>query len=215
MILALDTATAATTVALWCEGEVRAEITHVDARRHCEHLAVAIAEVLTTSGAAMSDVERVVVGVGPGAYTGLRVGLATARAISHALSVPVSGVMTLDALAFASGIDEPFTVVTDARRREVFWATYTNFQQSSAGPDVGLPDGVAIHASGGPVVGAAATPFADQFDDVRTPDFPAAGALARLAALRMAAGANLLAPEPLYLRRPDVSSPAAPKSVLT
>ena len=214
IILALDTATPATTVAVIVHDEVRAESTLVDARRHCEILAVSISQVLASCRLGLSDIEHVVVGVGPGAFTGLRVGLATARALGDALTIPVHGLMTLDSLAFASGLDEPFTVVTDARRREVFWSTYTDRLHRDQGPTVSTPDMVTTAAAGRPVIGVAATPFAALFSDVRMPDLPAAGAVGQLAAMRLAAGENLLPAEPMYLRRPDTSEPSRRKPVL-
>ena len=170
--------------------------------------------VLGEANIALSAVTDIVVGVGPGAFTGLRVGLVTARALGDALGVPVHGVVTLDALALESGLEEPFAVVTDARRREVFWATYSDAFTRDAGPIVAEPSDVASQLRGRPVVGANATPFADLFDDVRDPDLPAAGALARYAHRRLAAGRSLLPPEPMYLRRPDITPSSGPKSVL-
>src|SRR5919199_719175 len=104
MLLALDTATPATTVALAEHGTVLAEYTAIEPRRHGEVLAVAIQTVLNKAGAAMPDIRQVAVGVGPGPYTGLRVGVVTGRALSDALTVPVVGVCTLDVLAHAAAL---------------------------------------------------------------------------------------------------------------
>lgn len=214
MLLALDTATPLTTVALIRDGAVVAERSHHDPRRHAELLTCFIEQVMVESGSPLSDVGTVAVGVGPGAFTGLRVGLMTARVLGMTLSIPVRGVMTLDALAFAADLSEPFAVVTDARRSEVFWALYDGDGTRTSGPSVGSPSSVAAEVGSRPCLGAGATPFADQFVDVREPALPAAGAMGLLASQRISAGEALLPPDPLYLRRPDVAAATAPKSVL-
>jgi len=213
LLLAIDTATPATTVALVRDGVVLAERSHVDARRHGELLAPLVSAALGDAGLRMRDVESVAVGIGPGAYTGLRVGLVSARSMADALGVPVHGVVTLDALAFASELAGPLVVVTDARRREVFVACYADSTTRTSGPEVTSPDVAVERVAGRPVVGAGGTPFADRFGDVRGPDLPAAGALGRLAWRCLAAGDPLPSPDPLYLRKPDVSVPAGSKPV--
>ena len=217
LVLALDTATPATTVALvrredatvqpdGASDEVLAEDVHVDPRRHAEVLMPMVDAVLAAAGVDRRDLARVVAGVGPGAYTGLRVGVATAQALGVALGIPVLGAVTLDALAVGSGLRErPFAVVTDARRREVFWARYDEHGRRTSGPDVGAPGVVAQELRGLPVVGAAATPFAEQFEDVTGPDLPSARWLPTAAAR-----AGAVDVRPLYLRRPDVTLPTPP-----
>ena len=214
MLLALDTATPSTSVALIHDGVVLANRAHRDPRRHAEVLAGFIDEVMTESRFALSDLAGIAVGVGPGAFTGLRVGLMTARALAMTLSVPVHGVVTLDALAFEARLQEPFAVVTDARRREVFWARYDRDGARVTGPSVDTPADVVAEVGHLPCVGAGATPFAEQFDDIREPDLPSAGALGLFASNSLANGGSLLPPDPLYLRRPDVSPASATKSVL-
>ena len=213
LLLALDTATPATTVAVVRDGEVMAERCHVDPRLHGEVLGPLVAEAVAAARVRLPDLDAVAVGVGPGAYTGLRVGVVTAQALGQALGIPVHGVVTLDALAFGAGVDRPFAVVTDARRKELFWARYDDPSTRSDGPGVGRPDDLVAALDGLPVVGAGATPFADLFADVREPSLPSSGALGRLAAGRLAAGSGLEPPLPRYLRRPDASVPAAPKPV--
>ena len=128
VVLALDTATAAVTAGLVRVGpdgaELLAERITVDPRAHAERLTPNVVAALDDCGLTMADVDAVAVGCGPGPFTGLRVGMATAAALGHALDVPVHPVCTLDAIAAdgASGGDE--LVVTDARRREVFTACY-------------------------------------------------------------------------------------------
>lgn len=211
----MDTATPMTTVAVLVDNEVLAQRSHRDPRRHAELLTSFVREVMAEAQRPLSALQTVAVGVGPGAFTGLRVGLVTARTLGLALSVPVRGVLTLDALAFASGLDMPFAVVTDARRRQVYWATYDDFATRRTGPFVGDPLAAAREIPNGPVVGAAETPFAELFDDVRAPDLPQATAIGALAARRAREGVPPMPPEPVYLRRPDVTTGAGPKSVLT
>lgn len=221
LVLAFDTATAAVTVALyeWIPGEGarrRGGVETVDRRRHTELLTPSIAEVMAEAGAVPRDLGAIAVGVGPGPYTGLRVGLVTARAMGEALRVPVHGVCTLDVVAWASGRDEPFTVATDARRKEVYWARYESSGLRSAGPFVGPP---ADAAEGGlPVIGEGAALYSDVLGGSGpdpAPLLPTAGALAELVVTRLAGspGPELLAPEPLYMRRPDATEPGPRKKV--
>jgi tRNA threonylcarbamoyl adenosine modification protein YeaZ len=133
-LLALDTATALTTVAVVSTpGEVLAESSHLDARRHAEALPRLVREALDVAGVAPGDLDLIAVGVGPGPFTGLRVGVAFARATAHALGIPAVGVMTLDAIArrWAEGHPGPFTVVTRSRRVEVAWAAYDAWADGS------------------------------------------------------------------------------------
>ena len=102
LLLAFDTATPAVTVALRGDEGVLAEHTEIDARRHGELLAPGIEKVLADAGCSRTDLTGVAVGVGPGPFTGLRVGLMTARALADALDIPVYGVCTLDILAAAA-----------------------------------------------------------------------------------------------------------------
>jgi tRNA threonylcarbamoyladenosine biosynthesis protein TsaB len=215
LVLAFDTATAAVTVALsdWAPGHpprLRAESKIVDRRRHAEVLAPAINTVLGEAQVSRSELSAIAVGVGPGPYTGLRVGLVTARTLGAVLGIPVLGVCTLDVLALGSGLDGEFRVVTDARRREVHWAAY---RAGPAGPErldgpyVGAP---ALCAHAGPSVGAGASLYPDSFPDRRPPQHPRAADLARW----VAAGLPTTGPDPLYLRRPDAAEPGARKSVL-
>ena len=211
MLLAFDTATPAVTVALHDGERVVATHTVVDARRHGELLAPGIVAVLDEAWVPRQDVTAVAVGVGPGPYTGLRVGLVTARTLSLALDVPVYGVCTLDVLA-AQAVDEgavdgPFLVATDARRKEVYWASYDEEGRRLDGPHVSKPADV---ATDGPVVGAGAVLYPECFPRAVGPEHPDAGALARVVTDERA---ELVDPEPMYLRRPDVAAPSRPKPV--
>jgi tRNA threonylcarbamoyl adenosine modification protein YeaZ len=207
LLLAMDTATPAVTVALHDGRSVLARSHQVDARRHGELLLPAVHRVLGDAGLGVDAVTDVVVGVGPGPYTGLRVGLVTAATFASALGVPVHGVCTLDGLAYASGIDEPFVVATDARRKEVYWARYDDCRTRVTDPSVDRPADIAERVAGLPAVGAGARLYAEVFPDARDPEHQSAAALAALAAERLAAGERLLEPLPLYLRRPDAQVP--------
>lgn len=203
----MDTATPAVTVALHDGQSVVAQSNQVDARRHGELLLPAVHRVLDEAGLGLDAVTDLVVGVGPGPYTGLRVGLVTAATFGSALGVPVHGLCTLDGLAYASGFEEPFVVATDARRKEVYWARYDNARTRVTEPAVDRPADIADLVAGLPAVGAGARLYGEVFADAREPEHQSAGALAGLAAERLAAGETLLDPLPLYLRRPDAQVP--------
>ncbi|TCR25067.1 tRNA (adenosine(37)-N6)-threonylcarbamoyltransferase complex dimerization subunit type 1 TsaB [Streptomyces sp. BK205] len=208
LLLALDTATPAVTVALHDGRDVLASFAQVDARRHGELLLPAVDRVLRAAGVKLDAVTAVVVGTGPGPYTGLRVGLMTADTFGLALGVPVHGVCTLDGLAYAADIPEgPFVVATDARRKEVYWARYEDSLTRTGEPSVDRPADIAERVAGLPAVGAGALLYPDTFPDARAPEHVSAAALAALAAERIAAGEELPAPRPLYLRRPDAQVP--------
>jgi tRNA threonylcarbamoyl adenosine modification protein YeaZ len=212
VLLAFDTATPAVTVALADGDRVLAQQTAIDARRGGELLAVSIEKVLAAAGAQASDIGMVVAGVGPGPYTGLRVGLVTAAVLGSALGVPVRGVCTLDVIAAdaAGGAGREFLVATDARRREVYWARYSPAGERLSGPGVAAP---AVLGAGLPVAGEGGHAYPGLLGDPIDPRYPSAATLALLAAQRLAGGDCLLPPEPLYLRRPDARVPAAPKRV--
>jgi tRNA threonylcarbamoyl adenosine modification protein YeaZ len=207
-LLALDTATPAVTVALHDGRDVVASFSQVDARRHGELLLPAVDRVLADAGVKLDAVTGIVVGIGPGPYTGLRVGLMTADTFGLALGIPVHGVCTLDGLAYAADVgDGPFVVATDARRKEVYWATYSDPRTRVSDPAVDRPADIAEQVEGLPAVGAGALLYPDTFPDAREPEHVQAAALAALAAERIEAGEELPAPRPLYLRRPDAQVP--------
>ncbi|XKK41143.1 tRNA (adenosine(37)-N6)-threonylcarbamoyltransferase complex dimerization subunit type 1 TsaB [Nocardiopsis sp. ARC36] len=219
LLLAFDTATPAVTAAI---GEsapdgaftLRAGASSVDARRHGELLSPTVQRLTEEAGVTLADLDAIAVGIGPGPYTGLRVGLATAHALADALGVPCHGVTTLDALAFATGRTEPFLAMTDARRKEVFWARYDD-RLTRVG-EVGVARPAELDTGGLPLVGDGARMYAEVLG-VGTADpaplHPDAAAMAELALLRLSRGVELPAPNPLYLRRPDAVVPGAPKKV--
>ena len=243
LLLAFDTATPAVTVALHDGRRVLAETTTVDARRHGELLAPSIAKVVADAGADQRDLTAIAVGVGPGPFTGLRVGLVTARVFGRTLGLPVHGVCTLDVLARAAwpaAAGREFLAVTDARRKELYWARYSALGERLTGPSVERPADIPADL---PVAGQAVSLYPDQLGEPIWPEHPSAAVLATLVAEATLAAASpaaaspgaaspgagatpaaagrapaaapaiLLPPEPLYLRRPDAQIPGPPKRV--
>lgn len=209
----MDTATPAVTVALHDGDQPLAQIVTVDPHRHAEVLAPAIAKLMADAGVSPRELTGVAVGVGPGPYTGLRVGLVTAKVLGAALGIPVYGVCTLDIIAADVEGERAFLVATDARRRELYWARYDESGRR-AGPDVSVPAKVPDH--GLRVAGEGPLLYPEVLPNPVAPTYPAAATLCRLAAEALVRGetaAVLLAPEPLYLRRPDAREPGAPKRV--
>ncbi len=209
MLLAFDTATPFVTVALHDGEDVVAERRSEQRMKHGEQLAPLIEAVMADAGLVRQDLTAIAVGVGPGPFTGLRVGLVTARTLAFVLEIPVYGVCSLDVIAVqaAPQIGEDFVVATDARRKEVYLASYDDQGRRLDGPDVTRPGDAATDR---PAAGEGAVLYPDAFPDRRAPELPSAGWLARAVAEELA---ELRDPEPLYLRRPDAVAPAAPKRV--
>lgn len=212
LVLAVDTSTPAVTagvVRLSDSAADGADVTtvatriKVDARSHAEVLTPHILECLAEAGIVAADLAAVVVGVGPGPYTGLRVGMATAAAFGDALGLPVHGVCSLDAIA--ADVDESgsLLVVTDARRREIYWARYEAGVRV-AGPDVIAP---AELEHGGVDAVAGSAPHAALFGlPVRDVQAPSPAGLVRVAATDIGSGVPPGPLVPLYLRRPDAKT---------
>mgnify|MGYP002712027004 CR=1 FL=1 len=205
LVLALDTATT-DLVAGVVDGQRVLAQTCAATRAHNERLMPEITRLMGEAGVEFADLEAIVVGCGPGPFTGLRVGMATASALGQALGIPVHGVCTHDAVAAELAGDA--LVVTDARRHEVYWARYAGGARV-AGPDVCKPADLSS-----PAVDVVSVPeaLADQLA-VSTPSVtyqpPTPAGLV--------AAADFSAPPapvvPLYLRRPDAVPPKqAPKS---
>ncbi len=204
LVLGLDTSTPAVSVALVDpESGPLAECVVVDARRHGELLAQGIVTVLSEAGVDRRDLDAVAVGLGPGPFTGLRVGVVTAATLADALGIPSYGVCSLDALGVGERI-----AMTDARRREVYWARYDSTGVRVEGPGVDRPAELVDQLRGIPVVGDGAQRYADLLADLdlrEEPCFPSAVRIAELAEM-----SGLL---PMYLRRPDAEQPGPPKKV--
>lgn len=202
LVLAIDTATSAVTAAVVRRDDtgiaVAAQRVRVDARAHAELLTPNVLASVAEADLRMADLDAVVVGCGPGPFTGLRVGMATAAAYGHALGVPVHGVCSLDAIGVLTTGE--VLVATDARRREVYWARYRDGVRVE-GPEVGAAADIAVGAAdrvaGPPEVAAGfGLPGIE-------PHYPTAAGLVAAVGDWVAEPGPLL---PLYLRRPDAKT---------
>jgi tRNA threonylcarbamoyl adenosine modification protein YeaZ len=240
LVLTLDTSTPAVTAAVsrltrpeveggWFASprsmvETLAAHTEVATNRHGELLAPMIESVLADAAAMPRDLAAVGVGLGPGPFTGLRVGIMTAAALGDALGIPVYGECSLDILG-SWPLYSPTTVVADARRKQVYWATYDHGRRVD-GPDIDFPDALAGRLRAGHdatssdrphrVVGAGAGLYACEFEEFRLDRdqlYPAAAELAVLLWQKVTAAAPGDDLTPLYLRRPDATPPGRPKQV--
>ena len=219
-VLAIDTATTAlvTGVVDTATGQTTERVLE-DTRAHNELLIPTITDALAEAGMEYSDLDAVVTGVGPGPFTGLRVGMATASALADALSIPLHGVCTHDAIAYAAGLhaspadagsEATALVATDARRKEIYWATYRATDsgvQRISGPEVTKPAEVEVGLN---AMAEVIIPerLAAQLPEELT-ELPHRAAHPTAAAL--VAVADLTAEPapvvPLYLRRPDAVPP--------
>jgi tRNA threonylcarbamoyladenosine biosynthesis protein TsaB len=212
VLLAFDTATPFVTVALHDGEAVVAQRRSEQRMKHGEQLAPQIEGVLADAGIVRQDLTAIAVGTGPGPFTGLRVGLVTARTLAFVLELPVYGVCSLDVVALEAALgDDPvgraFVVATDARRKEVYLASYDDQGRRLDGPDVLRPADAATDL---PVAGEGAVLYPEAFPLAHPPLLPSAAWLARAVVEELA---ELHDPEPLYLRRPDAVAPGLPKKV--
>lgn len=210
LVLAVDTSVGVA-VGLARGAQVLTTQTATGPSRHVESLMPLVRDVCAEASVALPDVGMVVVGVGPGPFTGLRVGVVTAVVLGSALGVPVRGVCGLDVLAADRCLTGPepsgdFICAIDARRKELYWARYSAAGQRLEGPVVTRPDRLPDLPVAGP--GGRLYP-----DDVRAVDGPQTVDAGLMAVLADRLPDEGLAP--LYLRRPDVSEPSRTKSVLT
>ncbi len=215
LVLAVDTSTPAVSAAVVRVGSpdrvvLIAERITVDARAHGELLGPAIRAALTDARAEPADLAAVVAGLGPGPFTGLRVGLVTAAALGQTLAVPTYGVCSLDGIGLAT--TGTVVVATDARRKEVYWAIYHDGARVD-GPAVSRPAGLAdlvVEVA----VGDAAPLLAAWFPVRPEPRYPQPAVLVRAAAARICGAAPSESLTPMYLRRPDAVEPGARKMAL-
>jgi tRNA threonylcarbamoyl adenosine modification protein YeaZ len=206
LVLALDTSTVVN-VGL-AQGEtVLATATVTDQMAHAEQLMPLVSECLDAGGVRVGDLDQLVVGVGPGPFTGLRVGVVTAQVLSYLLGLELRGICSLDVLAtqFAPESSGGFVVATDARRREVYWARYSAAGVRLGEPGVSRPSALPRL----PVIGPAADLYSDLLWAMPGPRSLDPGVLATRGATLPDAGH-----EPLYLRHPDATELTRPKSVL-
>jgi tRNA threonylcarbamoyl adenosine modification protein YeaZ len=208
LVLALDTATPTLVAGLgrWSQDggvEVLAERAVPSGNKHAELLTPAIRGVLDDAGLTMAALDAVVTGLGPGPFTGLRVGIVTALTLADARGLPVVGVCSLDAVGSGAR-----TVVTDARRKEVYWAAYDAEGRRADGPGVVRPEEL---GAPGPFVGDPA--FGERLGAAVTPADVTTAGLLRAAAPQLADPSSADPLVPLYLRRPDATPPTAIKAV--
>ncbi len=213
-LLALETSTEACSVAVWRDGEVF-ERFEVAPRRHAE-LALPWADaLLAEAGIARPHLDAIAVGIGPGAFTGVRLGVSLAQGMALALDVPAIGISTLATLALRAGAGEGANVLAaiDARMGEVYWGAYRigdDVPVALGAERVSKPDGVAVEGSGwhgvgtgfAALEGALVVQLGDQLASADAEALPRASDIARLA-VRAHARGEALPPErlePAYLR---------------
>jgi len=220
MILGFDTATRATTVALLdpaagIELEERDDPAAGARPRHATRLLAMVAEVLEQAGADWEGIEKIAVGVGPGTFTGLRIGVASARALARSRGLGLVGVSTLASLA--SGVSSehtgPIAAVLDARRGEVFMAVWAQSGERLLDPVAISPDGAAARLSelggGALAIGDGAVEFRSVLERAGASVPGADSSLHRVTAInhcRLAGSLEAVAPDaitPDYLRVPD------------
>jgi tRNA threonylcarbamoyl adenosine modification protein YeaZ len=203
-VLAIDTSVGVSVAILRSNGELT-QSQAVDHGMQGELTAELISKIVSDSGLKIEEITDVVVGVGPGPFTGLRVGLVTAGVFAHARNIPIHGICSLDAIAFDYA--KPCVVVTDARRKELYWARYEDKRIGE--PQVSKPEDLLAQFPNTDFVG----PGAQLYPDVISGNLMElrAGSLARLFA---SGTAQLVDVSPMYLRKPDAVEPTTRKSVL-
>ncbi|WP_425310227.1 tRNA (adenosine(37)-N6)-threonylcarbamoyltransferase complex dimerization subunit type 1 TsaB [Ammonicoccus fulvus] len=206
LVLAVDTS-ADVRVGLARDGEVLARRHVADTRAHLESLVPLIREALTEAGVGVPDLDLITVGLGPGPFTGLRVGIAAAQMLASVRNLPLHGVCSLDVVAAAAGRDDEYVVASDARRKELYWAHYRGAERLN-GPHVSAPEDLPAL----PVIGPGVQAYADRLGDRPRPDGPTEIDAALMAALGTALPSA--GTQPLYLRRPDAAEPTRRKSTL-
>lgn len=187
--LAIDTSTSRTSVAIVDQGALLWHGYRDGAMAHGHSLPSLVSTALQSA----PRIDQVVVGMGPGPYTGLRVGIAFARTFALGRRIPVIGICSLDAIAALVREKDDFIVATDARRKEIYWAQYRAGIRIE-GPHVDLPAvvvgrGLPLFGEGGVKYGIAQT------DENQFPDL--------LSLVSLSEDADLLVDEPMYIRRPD------------
>ena len=204
LVLGIDTASLVS-VGLARGDDVLARGVVVDPRAHVEQLTPLIGRVCADAGVRLADLDRIVVGLGPGPFTGLRVGVVTARMLATLTSADLRGVCSLDVIAADHPSDVGFVVAADARRREVYWAAYDEDSRRIDGPHVSAPSELPQQ----PAIGPAVELYPEFFAAVDGPRTLDPGTLAARGWSLPDAGNR-----PLYLRRPDAAETIRRKSVL-
>jgi tRNA threonylcarbamoyl adenosine modification protein YeaZ len=204
VFLAIDTSQG-TSVAVLIAGVVAAEATDSNPMRHAENIGTLMARCIEQAGVKPSEITDVAVGIGPGPFTGLRVGIAAAKMFAAGSKAKLHGVGSLDAIAFELGLEEPTLVISDARRSEVYFAL---FQAKSPN---GVPQRLQVPAVGQQAqVESNLQSQGKPYELVQRP--VSAASIGLLAIAMLSEGVN---PEPIqanYLREPDATQ-AKPKKV--
>lgn len=209
MLLSIDTSAGTSVAVVDRDLGVIVELSEADTRSHAEVIGDLISRCLAESGIAVTALSGVAVGMGPGPFTGLRVGIAAGQAFALGAGKPAVRVISHDAIAFghySRGGSGPLLVVTDARRKEVYWSAYSGADEvglpvRSADPGLVVPDGLADVVPG----------FANhvRLDASQV----SAGDAGMLAETLFSNGRSFAGREPLYLRSPDVTLSSGPKRV--
>jgi tRNA threonylcarbamoyl adenosine modification protein YeaZ len=204
VLLAIDTSAGSSVAVVDRDAGILAERNESDTRRHAEVIGTLIRDALRDAGVDVTALSGVAVGMGPGPFTGLRVGIAAARAFAFGIGRPVVPVVSHDAVAF--GVEAPTLVVTDARRREVYWSAYSGTDAEGlpirdSGPGLSPPDDLAEAVPG----------FAGYTR--RDAELVSAGSLGMVAELLYLHGRPFASNSALYLRSPDVTLSGGPKRV--
>ncbi len=217
-ILSLDTALTACSVALWCDGAVDAKHFAPMDRGQSEAIMPMVRQVMAEAGARFSDIDLVAVTIGPGAFTGLRIGLAAARGLALAANLPCLGVTTLDAVAAGVATAErnagTVLVVLETKRDDVYAQLFDSDLNQLNLPSAVVPERLNGAFPPGPltVAGNAAPRVAAALERAgisvslsTAPGLPDAAVVARIAAQHWRPGQILSPPSPLYLRPPAVT----------
>ena len=214
LVVGFDTATPAVSVALHDGERVVSEASAADGRRHGELLAPMIAKVLADAGASRADLTAVAVGVGPGPYTGLRVGVVTARVLGAVLGIPVHGVCSLDVIA-ADVAPRAGVPGGDRRAPQGGLLGPVRRRRRAPGGSRGRQRRVDPRCRRARRGRRGGQLYPEAFGEVTGPAYPDARTLCALVAGSRdgQAAVPLLAAEPLYLRRPDAREPGPPKRV--
>ena len=220
-VLAIDTATNACSAALLVDGDVRASRFEPMSGGHAERLIPMIQEIAEVANRAVKSVDLIAVTIGPGAFTGLRVGLAAARAFALSAGVPCLGLTTLEVIAAGVGpLGNPLVIGLDSKRTDVYVQVFNPDGQAVSEPTAILPEAVSLFvgacvadATRVSVAGDAASVVKECLNGdsvvvttVNAP-YPDAAVLARLAVARWVPGEPIDRPVPLYLRTPDAVIP--------
>ena len=217
LVLALDSATAACSVALWENGVLHAHRLAVMARGQAEALIPMVETVMKRAGLGFADLDLIATTVGPGTFTGIRIGLAAVRGLALATGLPIAGVTTTEAVAAAIPEAErhgrAVLVALDSKRDDP-WAQAFAADLTPLSPPAALTPLAAAALASGPaiVAGDAADRILPLMNDAvaaATPGHPDAAVVAALGARHWRNG-TALPPHPLYLRPADVTLPAAP-----